>query len=95
MPNKNIVRKCWPTAHYSRFLSVAIVAVAGLLVTLSVYAQESDAEHRSHHPDVYGEQSQSEPANTIGGESVDLPTSGNGMGAGMGAGMGKMMDKDP
>jgi len=92
MPQKNKVRKYWPTAHYSRFLTVAMVAVAGLLVTLSVHAQESDAEHRSHHPDVYGEKSQSEPVNTKGGKLGKQPSSGNGMGAGMGAGMGKMMD---
>ncbi|HIC72694.1 MAG TPA: 2Fe-2S iron-sulfur cluster binding domain-containing protein [Alphaproteobacteria bacterium] len=68
-----------------------MVAVTGVLVILSAHAQESDAEHRSHHPDVYGEQSQSEPGNTKGGPGKQ-PSSGNGMGAGMGAGMGKMMD---
>ena len=92
MPHKNKERKYWPTAHFSRFLSVAMAVLAGLLVTLSVHAQESDAEHRSHHPDVYGEQSQSEPGNTKGGKPGKQTTSGNGMGAGMGAGMGKMMD---
>ncbi|MEL7293731.1 MAG: 2Fe-2S iron-sulfur cluster-binding protein [Pseudomonadota bacterium] len=92
MPQKNKVRKYWPTAHYSRFLTVAMVAVTGLLVTLSAHAQESDAEHRSHHPDVYGEQSQSEPGNTKGGIPGKQANSGNGMGASMGAGMGKMMD---
>lgn len=92
MPQKNKVRKYWSTEHYSRFLSVAMGAVAGLLVTLSVHAQESDAEHRSHHPDVYSEQSQSQPGNPQGGKPGNQATSGNGMGAGMGAGMGTMMD---
>ena len=79
------------------FLSIFILLVVG-----PVLAQQSQEEHESHHPDVYGEQVSTDTvlntptiANTPTKPNINGKGSGiaKGMGPGMAKGMDKMMDK--
>lgn len=54
-------------------------------------SDQSDAEHKSHHPDIYGDQAPTEA--NADGPLLIKPGKGNGPPAGMGKGMGAMMDK--
>lgn len=79
------------------FLSIFILFVVG-----PVLAQQSQEEHESHHPDVYGEQVSTDTvvntptiANTITKPNTDGmgPGMAKGKGSGMAKGMDKMMEK--
>ncbi|WP_339674270.1 2Fe-2S iron-sulfur cluster-binding protein [Dasania marina] len=75
---------------------LVLVSTAAVFLSLPVQAQQSEAEHESHHPDIYGEQALPAAQGTQATGAIpgtpQLAGMGKGKGGAMGSGMNKMMD---
>ena len=95
-----LTKKRKPLAQMKRLgytlLQLSLASIATVFMCFPVQAQQSEAEHESHHPDIYGEQSvqADQPAQANGVIPVAPQPKGmnKGIGGGMGGGMGKIMD---
>ena len=80
--------------YHLRVRLAVLTTILSLLLTLPARAQQADAEHRSHHPEIFGEQPQSESSSSVienAGEPSGAEEAAS-QGQGVGSEMGRMMD---